>query len=208
MKTPDSAPLADPRRVRCAAVSPQPWRNGGGQTRELLTWPPGAAWRVRLSVADIQTNGPFSVFEGVQRWFVVLDGAGVRLHTAGQSHHLTPDSPPLRFSGDAPTDCWLTDGPTRDLNLMLRGCAGGLVAVVPGQTWSGSNVACGLFTTGPGQCRVQSRYCTVPALSLLWFDQPPGPLTFACDDAARTRAWWIWAQLDGHTNPEPETRLP
>ena len=126
MKTPNSAPLADPRRVRCAAVSPQPWRNGGGQTRELLTWPPGAAWRVRLSVADIQTNGPFSVFEGVQRWFVVLDGAGVRLRTAGQSHHLTPVSPPLRFSGDAATDCWLTDGPTRDLNLMLRGCAGGL----------------------------------------------------------------------------------
>ena len=208
MKAPVSAPIAKPRRVRCAAVSPQPWRNGGGQTRELLTCPTGAAWRLRLSVADIQADGPFSVFEGVQRWFVVLDGAGVGLRTAGQSHHLTPDSPPLRFSGDAATDCWLTDGPTRDLNLMLRGCAGGLVAVVPGQAWSGGNAACGLFTTGPGQCRVQGRYCTVPALSLLWFDQPPGPLTFACDDAAQTRAWWIWAQLDGHTNPEPETRLP
>ena len=110
--------------------------------------------------------------------------------------------------GDAATDCWLTDGPTRDLNLLLRGCAGGLVTVVPGQAWFGGNVACGLFTTGPGQCRVQGRYCTVPALSLLWFDQLPGPLTFACDGAAQTRAWWIWAHLDGHTHPEPEARLP
>ena len=123
MKAPVSAPIAKPRRVRCAAVSPQPWRNGGGQTRELLTCPTGAAWRLRLSVADIQADGLFSVFKGVQRWFVVLDGAGVGLRTAGQSHYLTPDSPPLRFSGDAAADCWLTDGPTRDLNPSLSpGC--------------------------------------------------------------------------------------
>jgi hypothetical protein len=201
MSTPDSAPIAAPRLVRSADVPPQPWRNGGGQTRVLLTCPPGANWRLRLSMADIQADGPFSVFEGVQRWLAVLDGAGVGLRIAGKSQHQTPDSPPLRFSGDSATDCWLTDGPTRDLNLMLRGCAGGLAAVVPGQAWPGDSAACGLFSTGSGQCTLRGRQLAVPPLSLLWFGQGPGPLTFASDDAGPTRAWWIWADLDLGPNP-------
>jgi len=200
--------MKTPRLIRCAGVAAQPWRNGGGITRELLTWPPGPDWRLRLSVADIQADGPFSRFEGVQRWFVVLDGAGVELHIAGQPQHLTPTSAPLCFSGDAPTDCRLIDGPTRDLNLMLRGCAGGLAPVVPGQAWPGDTAACGLFTASAGQCRAQGRNHPVSPMSLLWFDQPPGPLNFACDGAGGPRAWWIWARLDDSTNPGPGAPSP
>jgi environmental stress-induced protein Ves len=43
--------------VEAGRVSAQPWRNGGGLTRELCTWPPGAAWQVRVSVADITRMG-------------------------------------------------------------------------------------------------------------------------------------------------------
>ena len=196
--------MSTPRLIRCADVAAQPWRNGGGITRELLTWPPGPDWRLRLSVADIQTDGPFSRFEGVQRWCVVLDGAGVELQIAGQPQHLTPDSAPLRFSGDAPTECRLIDGPTRDLNLMLRGCAGGLAGVAPHQPWPGSTAPCGVFAATAGQCQVQGHRHAVPPMSLLWFDRPPGPLTFAGDGAASTRAWWIWAALDRNTRPGPE----
>ena len=57
-----------------------PWKNGGGTTRELLSWPPGVAdWHWRISVAQVETEGPFSRFDGVQRWFAVLDGEGVEL---------------------------------------------------------------------------------------------------------------------------------
>ena len=190
-----------PRPIRCADVTAQPWRNGGGITRELLTWPPGPDWQLRLSVADIQADGPFSVFEGVQRWFVVLDGAGVELRINGQPQRLSCTSAPLCFSGDVPTDCRLIDGPTRDLNLMLRGCAGGLAGVVPDKPWPGDAAACGLFTATAGQCTVQRSHHAVAPMSLLWFDQPPGPLGFASDDATQTRAWWIWAQLDHSANP-------
>ena len=34
---------------------------------------------LRISVADIEAHGPFSNFEGVDRWFGVLQGEGVRL---------------------------------------------------------------------------------------------------------------------------------
>ena len=41
-----------PRAVSVDAIRPQPWRNGGGLTRELLAWPTPDTLNVRLSVAD------------------------------------------------------------------------------------------------------------------------------------------------------------
>ena len=105
-------------------ATPAPWRNGAGVTRELLAWPGADDWRVRMSVADVAQDGPFSRFDGVLRWFSVLDGAGVRLRLDGAAHALTPESEPFAFDGEASCDCELIDGPTRDFNLMLRGTPG------------------------------------------------------------------------------------
>ena len=61
--------LADARRAAA------PWRNGGGVTRELLRLAARpATGSVRVSVADIEADGPFSPFPGVERWFAVLRG--------------------------------------------------------------------------------------------------------------------------------------
>lgn len=108
------------QRIELNAVAPSPWRNGGGVTRELLAWPDARDWRWRLSVAEVAHSGPFSRFEGVQRWFAVLHGAGVRLRLGEQTHVLTRASAPLCFDGALPADCALLDGATRDFNLMLR----------------------------------------------------------------------------------------
>ena len=55
----------------------QPWKNGGGITREIAASPDGAAldafdWRV--SMAEVAAAGPFSRFEGVDRILTVLTG--------------------------------------------------------------------------------------------------------------------------------------
>ncbi|TFY98189.1 HutD/Ves family protein [Ramlibacter humi] len=100
------------------SVTPQPWKNGGGTTRELLAWPQAEGWKVRLSVADVTAAGPFSRFEGIERWFSVLEGEGVVLKVAGGRHWLRADSEPFRFDGGLATDCELSNGSTRDLNLM------------------------------------------------------------------------------------------
>ncbi|HWI83828.1 MAG TPA: HutD family protein [Ramlibacter sp.] len=98
-----------------------PWRNGGGVTRELAAWPAGAAdWTWRISVAEVAASGPFSCFPGVQRWFAVLSGSGVRLRLPQAEHRLTAASAPFEFDGAVPVDCALLDGPTQDLNLMVR----------------------------------------------------------------------------------------
>jgi uncharacterized protein len=147
---------SDASLVLLDEVAPQPWRNGGGVTRELLAWPSAADWQLRLSVADIERDGPFSGFPGVQRWFCVLEGDGVSLSVDGVVHRLQPGSAPLSFSGEAHTHATLTGNATRDLNLMLRGRQGGLLPVVSGQPWLPPGAPWGLFTMDGGQLSLAS----------------------------------------------------
>ena len=137
--------------------TPQPWRNGGGSTRTLFTWP-GAArpWLLRISVADITQDGPFSAFAGVDRWFAVLQGAGVVLQLPGGSATQTVHSAPLQFAGDAAPGCQRINGPTRDLNLMLQRGTGQaqLHDATPGQPWLATAPLRGLFTTAALQLQI------------------------------------------------------
>jgi len=189
--------------VRCIDVPAQRWRNGGGLTRELLAWPAGEAWQVRVSVAEIEADGPFSRFPGVQRWFSVLTGAGVELSVGDQRHRLQRGDKPLFFAGDLPTVCRLLDGPTRDLNLMLRGAGGAMLTAVDAQPWSPAAQQCGLFSAVAGQCEAQldGRVTTaeVPAYSLLWFAGAPKTLRFTAGQRpAGLIGWWLAAGLAGH----------
>jgi environmental stress-induced protein Ves len=100
-----------------------PWKNGGGKTLEIAAEPPGAdlaefAWRV--SVAEIERDGPFSTFPGVERTLVLLSGGGMRLSGAGVAVELRIPYEPVTFAGEAAIECALADGPTRDFNLMVR----------------------------------------------------------------------------------------
>jgi environmental stress-induced protein Ves len=102
-----------------------PWKNGGGSTCEIACWPPGAGlgdfgWRA--SIARIAVPGPFSVFEGVDRHIMLLDGDGVRLRSveAGIDHALHTPHQPFAFSGDAAIDCTLLGGASSDFNVMVR----------------------------------------------------------------------------------------
>lgn len=110
--------------VRLDEVAPTPWKNGGGTTRELIAWPNSDQWVWRMSVAEVNQGGPFSSFQGVQRWFAVLSGTGVTLEVADtehlSSHTLTGDSAPFCFDGAAAVNCHLLGGVTQDFNLMLQ----------------------------------------------------------------------------------------
>lgn len=106
-------------------IAPTPWKNGGGLTQEITCWPPGADmhdFQWRASVAGISTGGPFSVFPGVDRIILLLEGDGVQLRSPGQglNHRLDQRHRPLRFSGDQPCDCELLGGRSRDFNVMVR----------------------------------------------------------------------------------------
>ena len=77
-------------------------------------------WRV--SIADVETDGPFSAFDGYDRVLVLLDGAGMDLHftVTGETTRLRPADRRAKFAGQAPIHATLVDGPTSDFNLMSR----------------------------------------------------------------------------------------
>ncbi|NTV86376.1 MAG: HutD family protein [Burkholderiaceae bacterium] len=111
-------------RFAIADLSPTPWKNGGGSTREIVCRPQGAGvdgfdWRV--SLATIAQSGPFSVFAGVDRVILLLDGDGVRLQSAdGVDHRLDQALQPFAFPGEEALDCTLLGGPSQDFNVMTR----------------------------------------------------------------------------------------
>jgi environmental stress-induced protein Ves len=108
-------------------VAATPWKNGGGLARDLLFWPTVEGWRVRVSLADITRDGPFSPYPGVDRWFAVVEGPGVELQLARGAHQQRLGDAPVHFDGAEAPGCRLLDGPTRDLNLMLQGGARGVL---------------------------------------------------------------------------------
>ncbi len=169
-----------PRIVRLDDVAPTPWKNGGGRTRELLVWPdrdhPGP-WSLRISVAEIEADGPFSSFPGVTRWFAVVEGRGVRLRFGAQERSLGPLDEPLRFDGGDAPDCHLHDGPTRDLNLMVAAGRGTMLAARLGDPWDEGFAARGLFAKTALRLRAGGgETLDLPAGSLYWQrDAIPGP---------------------------------
>lgn len=157
-----------------AGSAPQPWKNGGGTTRELARWPLEGDWQWRVSIARIERDGPFSRYTDVQRWFAVLDGAGVLLN---RTHRLVPGAPPYCFAGAAATDCQLIDGPTTDFNLMVRAPAVGMVFRVAGglEFAAAATETIAVFSSGT-RCTARFASETAPLLpdELAWvrFDEP------------------------------------
>ena len=112
-----------PTVLRAATRRTVPWKNGGGVTAEIASFPPGSGmddfgWRI--STALVEAAGPFSIFGGIERILTVLEGrlalrfaADHRLVVldCGQCHH---------FPGDVAVEGFPVSGPVRDLNVMVR----------------------------------------------------------------------------------------
>ena len=177
--------------IQAQDCAPQAWRNGGGQTRELLVWPPWGDWQLRISRADIKADGPFSAFPGVQRWFAVLEGAGVALQL-GCEQKLRMGDMPLRFDGEAAPACRLLDGPTQDLNLMTRQGRGFMQAVRAKHAWTATFSACGLYTCHAGIWTDGTQRLALAAHTLLWQQAPRGATWEFHPDDATTAATAYW----------------
>ncbi len=106
-------PANEYRRVR--------WKNGTGWTREIARMPDREDWDWRLSIAEIEQDGPFSVFPGIERELVLIRGNGLRLRFEdGEVRELQPPHERIRFAGERVVDGELLEGPTHDFNLMWR----------------------------------------------------------------------------------------
>jgi environmental stress-induced protein Ves len=118
----------DPARViRTEDLVAAPWPNGRGWTSEIYRQPsvqrPGQpVWR--LSLATIDTTGPFSVLPGARRRLLLASHTAVQLSIDGTVHVLRyTDS--VGFDGSAAVEVIALSGTARALNLMTYGGVGG-----------------------------------------------------------------------------------
>ena len=67
------------------------WKNDGGWTTEIARDPSAAAddFRWRVSIADIESDGPFSNFHGIDHDLLLLAGNGIELDIDG-AHRAIP----------------------------------------------------------------------------------------------------------------------
>lgn len=147
------APFPDRMRLAQAdwqALPPEPWKNGGGVTRTLAVDTQAAAPRWRVSIADVERDGPYSRFPGYDRVSVVLSGQGVALQGEGAGLVLLPGVA-TAFAGDIAFQSRLLGGPARVLNLfVLRGAAQATVSCAGGGQGA---VSVGSLTDGAGPVR-------------------------------------------------------
>jgi environmental stress-induced protein Ves len=122
--------------IRFADLKPEPWRNGGGVTRQIAGHPgtapgpgaasghngvsgPGGGWDWRVSIAEVSKAGDFSPFPGMERVLTVVEGELLLLTVDGAEHPLEKYRA-FRFSGEASTTCALPTGDVRNLNVITR----------------------------------------------------------------------------------------
>ena len=110
--------------IRYEELKSEPWRNGGGVTRELASHPLAAsaqdgAWDWRVSIADLTKAGDFSPFPGMERVLTVIEGELLLLTVDGEEHPLEKYRP-FRFSGEAASHGALPTGDIRNLNVITR----------------------------------------------------------------------------------------
>jgi environmental stress-induced protein Ves len=177
--------------VRLDDAAAQPWRNGAGTTRALLAWPGADDWQLRVSVATIAIDGEFSSWPDTERWFAVVDGAGVTLALPDGDVTLLGGDPPHRFLGDAAPGCRLVAGTTTDLTLMVRheSGTGDMRRAFAGSRASGIADWRGLYAADALTLELDGAVMPVAAGTLLWLahDQPVGWQVHEGD----ARAWWL-----------------
>ena len=120
--------------IRFTDLKPQPWRNGGGVTREVASHRGGAsagaassgatssddgAWGWRVSIADVTSAGQYSAFPGMERVLTVVEGELLLLAVDGTEHPLEKYRP-FRFPGGAASSSALPTGDVRNLNVIAR----------------------------------------------------------------------------------------
>ena len=162
------------RIIDADTVAPTAWKNGGGRTRTLLLLPAEDAWHLRISMADVETDGPFSPYPGVERWLSLVEGAGMRLDFMDRTVTLTPLDPPLAFDGAAAPRGRLLQGPVRDLNLMSQGGQAAMHPALPDRCWRAQQRSCGLFALQAGHWAcADGRSAALGRHALLWLDNAP-----------------------------------
>ncbi|WP_342063496.1 HutD family protein [Acinetobacter pittii] len=104
--------------IRADQYTKMLWKNGAGFTLEIARSLGEADFDWRISMADVTTSGPFSLFPNKQRIISVLDGQGMVLHIDDLPATTLNQGDIFAFHGESQVQSELVDGAIRDLNLI------------------------------------------------------------------------------------------
>ena len=105
------------RHLTPADYTAMPWANGRGTTVEIIRENgPDGALLMRLSMASVVEDGPFSIFPGVERNLTVISGPGFDL--VGQTRIRAAPLHPIAFAGDVPMAAIGVTARCDDFNVM------------------------------------------------------------------------------------------
>lgn len=96
------------------------WRNGQGVSWEIASFKEEGAidFSWRFAKARIDNSVPFSIYSGMDRIFMMIEGDGMDLEfEGGEILQVHEKFVPHEFSCDVPLVCKLKGGPSLDLNL-------------------------------------------------------------------------------------------
>ena len=109
---------------RMADCAPSLWKNGKGETFQRFILPVNSDltnFDVRISMARVQTDGPFSIFPNINRHLMVLEGRGLTLTSSYfDSIELNAESSAFEFDGQWHIDSRLLDQEVLDFNVMVK----------------------------------------------------------------------------------------
>ncbi|WPP59451.1 HutD family protein [Acinetobacter pittii] len=104
--------------IRADQYTKMLWKNGAGFTLEIARSLGEADFDWRISMADVTTSGPFSLFPNKQRIISVIDGQGMVLHIDDLPATTLNQGDIFAFHGESQVQSKLVDGAIRDLNLI------------------------------------------------------------------------------------------
>lgn len=104
--------------IRADQYTKMLWKNGAGFTLEIARSQGEADFEWRISMADVTTSEPFSLFPNKQRIISVLDGQGMVLHVDDLPAKKLKQGDIFAFHGESQVQSELVDGAIRDLNLI------------------------------------------------------------------------------------------
>lgn len=105
------------RHLTSADYVAMPWANGRGTTIEMLRENGrDGGLMLRLSMASVVADGPFSMFPGIERNLTVITGPGFDL--VGESRTFAAPLTPIAFPGDVALRATGVTAPCTDFNVM------------------------------------------------------------------------------------------
>lgn len=109
--------------LRHDAYDRRPWNNGGGMTRDVWLYPQAASpvdFDIRVSLASIETDGPFSAFPAIDRTITLVGGSSFILDFDGKREQRIGFLQPFSFDSEQTPSSRLDDGGASAFNVMSR----------------------------------------------------------------------------------------